>query len=89
MLREMLPSVEYEMAKCDRSALEDKPVPAVVTQPVTSMSVYQGPPLNVYFTDIHKTYLSNNETHFATVVFLPISRLQRTFCVHLHTLLII
>lgn len=43
MLREMLSSAEYGMAKCDRSELEDKPIPAVVTQPITSTSVLLRP----------------------------------------------
>ena len=32
MLREILRSVECGMSKCDLCELEDKPVPAVVTQ---------------------------------------------------------
>jgi hypothetical protein len=39
----MLSSAEYGMAKCDRSELEDKPIPAVVTQPITSTSVLLRP----------------------------------------------
>jgi hypothetical protein len=33
----MLPSAEHGMAKCDRSELEDKPVPLVVTQAAISV----------------------------------------------------
>jgi hypothetical protein len=36
-------SAEYGMAKYDRSELQDKPLPAVVTQPLSSMSVVLRP----------------------------------------------
>jgi len=49
MLREMLPSVGYGVAKCDRSELEDKPVPAVVRQPVRSMSLLLRPAAECVF----------------------------------------
>ena len=49
MLQEVLPSAQYGMAKRDLSELEDKLVPAVVTQPLSPMSLLLRPAAECVF----------------------------------------